>query len=544
MRNNVVNRCTRALVAFILLLAIVAQPSPAAAAVDSPTDVVTAAYRDLLGRTPESSGLQYWVELINQGVSPSAVVEAIGDADEQRRLVVTQAYRRVLKRAPDAEGLGFWSRDIIDRSSEADLYALFFGSQEYFLTNGSNNRSFATALYRDILTRTPDADGLSFWISLLDRGYRRDLIAREFLSSAEAILQPTLSVIKASPHIGSTANHLGRITIDLDQDVDAERSAVLVSAGGIRIQGNTTAGSTANQLVFTPASLPAGLRRGALVNVVVTVFAYHDGEFGRTDYTYTLNPSAISALNELIVAFYGHAKTGDLGVLGEGTPHEALTRLLAQAAPYRTDPRPVVPAFELIATLVTAAPGADGKYRARTDHALIQPYLDEIRAAGGYLILDLQPGRADLEDEARFYEPLLLQPEVGLALDPEWKVGPTETPKGRIGSIGADEINRVSAYMSNIVVANNLPNKILIIHRFEASMVQNPDLIVARTGVTIIFQADGEGSPTAKVGDYNTLLPARFGRGFKVFYDEDNPTLTPSQVLDLLDPAPDYLSYQ
>ncbi len=538
------NRSIRALVTCILLMAVVAPPSAAYAAADSPTDVVMAAYRDLLDRTPEPSGLEYWVGLIDEGVSPSAVVAAIGDADEQRRLVVTQAYRRVLKRGPDTEGLSFWSRDIIDRSSEADLYALIFGSQEYFLANGNNNRSFATALYRDILTRTPDAEGLDFWISLLEGGYRRDLIAREFLSSAEAILQPTLSVISANPHIGSTASHLGRITIDLDQDIDAERSAVLVSAGGLRIQGTTTAGSSANQLVFTPASLPAGLRRGALVNVVVTVFAYRDGEFGRTDYTYTLNPSAVSALNELIVAFYGHAKTGDLGVLGEGTPHEALTRLLAQAAPYRTDPRPIVPAFELIATLVTAAPGADGKYRARTDHALIQPYLDEIRAAGGYLILDLQPGRADLEDEARFYEPLLLEPEVGLALDPEWKVGPTETPAGRIGSIGADEINRVSAFMSNIVVANDLPNKILIIHRFEASMVQNPDLILTRPGVTIIFQADGEGSPAAKVGDYDTLLPARFGRGFKVFYDEDNPTLTPSQVLDLLDPAPDYLSYQ
>ena len=75
-------------------------------------------------------------------------------------------------------------------------------------------------------------------------------------------------------------------------------------------------------------------------------------------------------------------------------------------------------------------------------------------------------------------------------------------------------------------------------------MVTNPDQVLTRPGVTIIFQADGEGSPGAKVGDYDTLLPDRFGRGFKVFYDEDNPTLSPAQVLDLLDPAPDYISYQ
>lgn len=537
-----------ALIALLIITGVVSAPSAVHAQADSQNEFLTAAYRDLLGREADAAGRQYWLELLGDGLPHGVVAEAIGDAGEQRRLVVTQAYQRVLKRKPDPDGLAFWATDIIDRTAEADLYSLFFGSEEYFNRNGRTNDGYLRGLYRDVLTRTPDSAGLGFWSGLLDTGTRRDAIAHEFLSSAEAILQPNLSITDSDPEAGSVAHDLRRITIDLDSEIDASKSAVIVSAGGQRIAGVTTAGLNAKQLVFSADSFPPTLRVGVPVHVVVTVFAYTGADFGRTDFTFTLDPSATSSLDELIVAFYGHAKTGVLGVLGEGTPDEALARLQEQAAPYRVDTRPdtrpVVPAFELIATLVTAAPGGDGLYRSRTEHSLIQPYLDTIRAANGYLILDLQPGRADLEDEARFYEPILLNPEVGLALDPEWKVGPNETPKGRIGALEASEINRVSAYLSELVIANDLPNKILIVHIFKPEMIRNPELIATRPGVTIIFQADGEGGPAAKVADYDNLIPARFGRGFKVFYDEDTPTLKPNEVLDILNPDPDYLSYQ
>ncbi len=75
-------------------------------------------------------------------------------------------------------------------------------------------------------------------------------------------------------------------------------------------------------------------------------------------------------------------------------------------------------------------------------------------------------------------------------------------------------------------------------------MVTNTDAIVSRPGVRIIFHADGEGGPAAKIGDYDTLMPPRFERGIKIFYDEDVNRLSPSQVLSRLDPLPVYVSYQ
>lgn len=531
-----------AFVVVALVASTIAAVDPALAADDSvdPAELVDAAFEGLLARSPDPDGRAYWIGQLEAGIDPGAVVAAIGDSPEQRRLLVTRGYRAILEREPDAGGLDHWSNLLIDRFSTRTLYGLLFGSEEYFRRGGASNDGFLTALYDDVLDRAPEAAGLSYWQEVLASGTDRTVVAEAFLGSAEAILQPELSIVVASPDAGSTAP-VGAIEVELDRSVVAGASTLVVAVGGRRVPGAITSGSTPNSLRFVAEQGWAG-GVSFPAPAVVTVFAYDGSEVNHVDYDFTASGLGGSR-SEIMVAFYGHAKTGDLGILGETSPAEALIRLQAQAAPYAASGRPVVPVFELIATLVTASPGADGLYRSRTDEALIRPYLDTIRTADGRLILDIQPGRADVEAEARAYESLLVEPDVGLALDPEWVVGPTETPQGRIGALDAEAINRVSAYLSELVIANDLPDKVLIVHRFRPDMVPNADQVVARPGVVILFHADGEGSPGAKIGDYNTLLPNRFARGIKLFFDEDTRLLAPSEVL-ALEPQPDFVSYQ
>lgn len=65
----------------------------------------------------------------------------------------------------------------------------------------------------------------------------------------------------------------------------------------------------------------------------------------------------------LVVAHYGTAGTGALGVLGEGSPAQAAARVVRAAAPFaRASGRPVLPAFELISSIAQRAPGAGGTY--------------------------------------------------------------------------------------------------------------------------------------------------------------------------------------
>lgn len=247
-----------------------------------------------------------------------------------------------------------------------------------------------------------------------------------------------------------------------------------------------------------------------------------------------------------LVAFYGSHFSPALGVLGEQPPEDVGPRLEEQVAPYRElSQRPVMPAFDLIATIATAHPGNDGQYRSRSSDEEIQRWLDAARALDAYLILDLQPGRSDFLTEAQVYERFLREPDVGLALDPEWRVGPGEAPGGgHVGSVDAAEINAVSQWLAEIVVEEQLPEKLLIIHNFRVDMVTNRDAVVARDGLATMFHMDGQGGRGVKLESYRILAQQPpFYNGFKVFYDEDPNFFQPAEVMDL-DPVPILVSYQ
>ena len=63
------------------------------------------------------------------------------------------------------------------------------------------------------------------------------------------------------------------------------------------------------------------------------------------------------------------------------------------------------------------------------------------------LILDVQPGQSTFAEEVELLEPWLSQPDVGLALDPEWNVPSGVVPGKQIGSTNAATINQVSYYL-------------------------------------------------------------------------------------------------
>ena len=62
-------------------------------------------------------------------------------------------------------------------------------------------------------------------------------------------------------------------------------------------------------------------------------------------------------------------------------------------------------------------------YRTREDPEVIDRYLRAARKAKALLVLDIQPGRAPFGPEIERLQRWLREPDVGLALDPEWHVG-------------------------------------------------------------------------------------------------------------------------
>ncbi len=246
-----------------------------------------------------------------------------------------------------------------------------------------------------------------------------------------------------------------------------------------------------------------------------------------------------------LVAYYGNHQVPAMGVLGETGPAEAVARVQAAAAPIATPQRPAVGAFEMIVTVAQARPGADGNYSAPSDPEQLRPWLAAAEAAGLQVIFDIQPGRSHFLPEVQRYEELLKEPHVHLALDPEWRVGPGGVPGQGVGQVDASEVNLVSAWLSNLVVEHNLPDKLLIIHQFELRMITNRDQLLARPGLIPVIHMDGFGPQWLKLQTYSYVHvdgpPWR--NGFKLFYDEDTDIFEPWEVLQL-DPVPDLITYQ
>ena len=248
-----------------------------------------------------------------------------------------------------------------------------------------------------------------------------------------------------------------------------------------------------------------------------------------------------------LIGFSGAPGSPALGPM-TGDLAAATERLRQQTAGYGTD-RAVLPVVELIATVVQSAPGPNGDYAIAADDETVQQYLDAARAAGGILLLGIQPGTGDFLPAVQYYERWLTQPDVGVALDPEWAIDPGEVPGNVFGSTTGAELDSVAAYLDGLVTAGHLPQKVMLYHQLHADIVSGQELLVDRPGVAVVKSVDGIGAAADKIGTYQRVMagsPPFVHAGFKLFYEEDTrsgPLMTPQEVLALV-PQPEYVLYE
>lgn len=244
-----------------------------------------------------------------------------------------------------------------------------------------------------------------------------------------------------------------------------------------------------------------------------------------------------------VVALFGAPQARELGALGRGTPAEDVARLAGLAGSYARPRRPVLPALWLIASISANEPGADGLYRTTQDAATIRRYLAAARKAKMLLVLDLQPGRANVVAEVRRLEPFLKEPDVGLALDPEWALAPDGTAADTPGSLSTTTINRVSAELARIVRANRLPEKLLAVHSFSPDLITGGAPLAPRPGVALVIDANAIGPLAEKRAAYAAVTRRGLFRGLKLFFEEDPALLSPGEVMNL-NPPPDVVVYE
>ena len=250
----------------------------------------------------------------------------------------------------------------------------------------------------------------------------------------------------------------------------------------------------------------------------------------------------------LLVALYGHPGAPALGALGEQGLTSSIARARNVAAQYRPLSRvPVVPAFEIIATVAGARPGTDGSYSYTSSEASLRSWVQRATAAGMYVILDLQPGRASLLTQAQRYQSLLESPDVGLALDPEWKLGPRQLPLHQIGSVSIGEVNGVIGWLARLTAQHRLPQKLLVLHQFRLSMIGDErDLDTRYQDLAILIHMDGQGTPGSKQNTWENVTraaPVGVFFGWKNFYAKDHPMISAQETMART-PSPCMISYQ
>jgi hypothetical protein len=253
-----------------------------------------------------------------------------------------------------------------------------------------------------------------------------------------------------------------------------------------------------------------------------------------------------------VVAYYGNPLSKKMGVLGEYPKDQMLSMLDREVARWaKADPsHPVVPALHLIVTVAQGAPGKNGLYRLRMRDSMVNEIYSWAKARRGLLFIDVQLGKSSVAAELPRLRPFLENPDVHLAIDPEFAMATSgKVPGSKIGTLDAADINWAVNFLDEIARAKNLPPKILIVHRFTRPMVTNASHIKFTPHVQVVMDMDGWGPPWLKFDSYHDYVkaqPVQF-TGFKLFYHNDtkkgDPLLTPAEVLRL-NPKPLYIQYQ
>jgi hypothetical protein len=283
------------------------------------------------------------------------------------------------------------------------------------------------------------------------------------------------------------------------------------------------------------------LPRIAIFCVVVSLAAGTSAPSAQHD-----SPPASVLADHLLVTWYGNPHSARMGILGERKGADLAAGLKEQAAAYaRVTTKKVLMAYQLVAVVAQGLPGKDEKYRRRESPDVIRSLLADARAYGFKLILDVQPGRSTVADEVAALRPFLTEPDVYLALDPEFSMIGDKVPGRVIGTMGAADVNAALDILEKIITDGHLPPKVLIVHQFTWAMLPDKQNVRSSPSVDVVLDMDGFGERALKLSTYRSIL--KQGSlpltGFKLFYKQDKNLLAPSQVMALT-PSPSVIIYQ
>ena len=118
-----------------------------------------------------------------QKAVPAAPAVATG---LETRDQVFRLYLAYFRRTPETSGIEFWMGQRKSGMSIEDISAAFAGSEEFRSAYGAlSNSDFVQLVYNNVLGRNADGDGLTYWSGQLDEGLSRGRVMLGFSDSPE-----------------------------------------------------------------------------------------------------------------------------------------------------------------------------------------------------------------------------------------------------------------------------------------------------------------------------------------------------------------------
>ncbi|MCU1370138.1 MAG: hypothetical protein JWO77_1332 [Ilumatobacteraceae bacterium] len=140
---------------------------------------------DLLGRAATEEELQAANHAFERGRTRRTFTSTTLASTEERQLLVTRAFQQYLGRTPDPSGLTYWATKL-KTITVPDLSARLLGSDEVYRKAGSTNSGYVAALYPLVHGRDVDPSGHAYWTKKLDQGLDRGKLAKMLLTSHES----------------------------------------------------------------------------------------------------------------------------------------------------------------------------------------------------------------------------------------------------------------------------------------------------------------------------------------------------------------------
>jgi hypothetical protein len=158
-------------------------------------------YRDFIGGAVTAAQLASWNEMADDRTTTSSMISTLVDARSWggQRAPVIRPYDSFFQRRPDANGLAYWTGRRKVGATVAQIAQTFAASPEFERTYGAlTNGQFVDLVYRNVLRRSPDPSGRSYWIRRLDqRRTSRGGLMASFSESTEhvAAARPTVDAV-------------------------------------------------------------------------------------------------------------------------------------------------------------------------------------------------------------------------------------------------------------------------------------------------------------------------------------------------------------